>query len=193
MSLFAALRHYMAERVGLTRAFHGPRLAASPASTSSCAVLPSNRTQVLRTGFESHNPLRQIQKTPLSRGSLYLAERVGLQGTSCTLPFGFAALIQKRSRRFCRTHQPLRGSGFLHSHIRQIKNPPEGGLFIWRRGWDSNPRWAINPRRFSRPVHSTALSPLQKHVTNIETRRIQKNFAAYHPCPQAYDRLVEIV
>ena len=75
----------------------------------------------------------------------------------------------------------------------KYKKPRFRGAFcIWRRGWDSNPRWAINPRRFSRPVHSTALSPLQKHVTIIETRRIQKNFAAYHPCPQAYDSLVEI-
>ena len=24
---------------------------------------------------------------------------------------------------------------------------------IWRRSRDLNPRWAINPRRFSRPVH----------------------------------------
>ena len=30
----------------------------------------------------------------------------------------------------------------------------------WRRGWDSNPRRAINPCWFSRPVHSTALPPL---------------------------------
>ena len=29
-------------------------------------------------------------------------------------------------------------------------------------------------------------------VTNIETRRIQKNALVFHPCPQAYDRYVEI-
>jgi len=29
-------------------------------------------------------------------------------------------------------------------------------------------------------------------VTYIETRRIQKNSAVFHPCPQAYDRLVKI-
>ena len=34
-------------------------------------------------------------------------------------------------------------------------------FLFWRRGWDSNPRRAINPCRFSRPVHSTALPPLQ--------------------------------
>jgi hypothetical protein len=33
---------------------------------------------------------------------------------------------------------------------------------FWWRGWDLNPRRTINPRWFSRPVHSTALSPLQK-------------------------------
>ena len=33
--------------------------------------------------------------------------------------------------------------------------------FKWRRGWDSNPRKATNLCRFSRPVHSTALPPLQ--------------------------------
>ena len=31
----------------------------------------------------------------------------------------------------------------------------------WRRGWDSNPRRAVNPCWFSRPVHSTALPPLR--------------------------------
>ena len=39
---------------------------------------------------------------------------------------------------------------------------------------------------FNRSVTSPRL------VTNIETRRIQKNIAAYHPCPQAYDSFVEI-
>jgi len=29
-------------------------------------------------------------------------------------------------------------------------------------------------------------------VTNIKTRRIQKNALVFHPCPQAYDRYVEI-
>jgi len=52
------------------------------------------------------------------------------------LPFGFAALMQKRSRRFCRTHGPLRGSGLSRSRLQKIKNPPGGGFVIWRRGWD---------------------------------------------------------
>ena len=46
-----------------------------------------------------------------------------------------------------------------------IKKPALGGLFnTWRRGWDSNPRRAINPCWFSRPVHSTALPPLLKLI-----------------------------
>ena len=45
---------------------------------------------------------------------------------------------------------------------RQKKRDPEGSLFpYWRRGWDLNPRRAINPCQFSRLVHSTALPPLQ--------------------------------
>ena len=32
----------------------------------------------------------------------------------------------------------------------------------WRRGWDSNPRWTVNPRRFSRPVLSTTQPPLRR-------------------------------
>ncbi len=50
----------------------------------------------------------------------------------------------------------------------QIPNPlpntnraRRGPIFLWRRGWDSNPRRAINPCWFSRPVHSTALPPLR--------------------------------
>jgi len=41
----------LAERVGLIRAILALTLRASPASTSSRAVLPGNRTQVLRTAF----------------------------------------------------------------------------------------------------------------------------------------------
>ena len=50
----------------------------------------------------------------------------------------------------------------------KVKNPTDWlsiGLFtLWRRGWDLNPRRAINPCRFSRPVHSAALPPLLKLV-----------------------------
>ena len=32
---------------------------------------------------------------------------------------------------------------------------------LWRKGWDSNPRAASHRRRFSRPLHSTALPPFR--------------------------------
>ena len=43
----------------------------------------------------------------------------------------------------------------------QAQNGPVNGVNLnWRREWDLNPRWA-SPRRFSRPVHSAALSSLR--------------------------------
>ena len=53
----------------------------------------------------------------------------------------------------------------------------EQGFFVWWRGWDSNPRWAINPRRFSRPLHSTALPPLRSDYGAEEYR----NFPTRQP------------
>jgi len=47
-------------------------------------------------------------------------------------------------------------------HHRQIKNPAEAGLFIWRRGWDSNPRRATNPCWFS-SQSSRAIAQLYTH------------------------------
>ena len=42
---------------------------------------------------------------------------------------------------------PRRGAGPPRAarrpaHTRQIKTAPNGTVFIWRRGWDSNPRYA---------------------------------------------------
>jgi membrane-bound lytic murein transglycosylase F len=37
-----------------------------------------------------------------------------------------------------------------------------GALFIWRRGWDSNPRYGKTVRLISSQVHSTTLPPLRK-------------------------------
>ena len=34
-------------------------------------------------------------------------------------------------------------------------------VLSWRKGWDSNPRAASHRRRFSRPLHSTALPPFR--------------------------------
>jgi hypothetical protein len=40
-----------------------------------------------------------------------------------------------------------------------------------RRGWDSNPRWAQGPQRFSRPPQSATLAPLRirlkRHVSSV--------------------------
>ena len=53
----------------------------------------------------------------------------------------------------------------------------KGPFCFWRRGWDSNPRRAISPCWFSRPVHSTALPPLlatahfARSVMRIQQRR----------------------
>ena len=48
-----------------------------------------------------------------------------------------------------------------------------------RRGWDSNPRWARGPQRFSRPPHSTTLPPLQ-HIYNTVLMPL------YMPCRILY-------
>ena len=50
---------------------------------------------------------------------------------------------------------------------RNRKRGHKGPIFnFWRRGWDSNPRKATNLCWFSRPVHSTALPPLQIVVSH---------------------------
>ncbi len=56
---------------------------------------------------------------------------------------------------------PICRTGFKSLVLSQKQMDPEGPDCLWRRGWDSNPRRAINPCWFSRPVHSTALPPLQ--------------------------------
>ena len=55
---------------------------------------------------------------------------------------------------------------------RRASSPSSGNLLVatsslfvgkgWRRGWDSNPRYAINVYRFSRPAPSTTRPPLRK-------------------------------
>src|SRR5688572_5043361 len=49
----------------------------------------------------------------------------------------------------------------------ETRTPPCGGVrYNWRRGRDSNPRYAINVRLISSQVHSTTLPPLQKWAGN---------------------------
>ena len=47
---------------------------------------------------------------------------------------------------------------------KRTKKEPFQALFKWRRRWDSNPRYAINVRQFSRLLQSTALALLLKSI-----------------------------
>ncbi len=76
-------------------------------------------------------------------------------------PFGAHSLRSRvqNAGAFCRT-------GFESPYPFPKQNwPREGAILFWRRGWDSNPRKATNLCWFSRPVHSTALPPLQNFST----------------------------
>ena len=61
-----------------------------------------------------------------------------------------------RLRRALRIWLRPEGCAFAPGSRTEVLIPP-------RRGWDSNPRWAQGPQRFSRPPHSTTLPPLQKY------------------------------
>ena len=50
---------------------------------------------------------------------------------------------------------------------------------LWRAGWDSNPR-RLSPRRFSRPVHSTTLSPTHSLEAALGFEPRNQGFAG--PC-----------
>ena len=58
-------------------------------------------------------------------------------------------------------------------------HPSDEALLVWRRGWDLNPRRAINPCQFSRLVHSTALPPLRDYCGYLPRRHseaLRSNF-----------------
>jgi hypothetical protein len=68
------------------------------------------------------------------------------------------AATSKLALRVCRTRQaPNQAARFANQ-----KRDHEGPFFDWRRGRDSNPRWAINPYTLSRRAPSTARTPLRK-------------------------------
>ena len=48
------------------------------------------------------------------------------------------------------------------TNIKKHLNFNHSQVFKWRRRWDSNPRYAINVRQFSRLLQSTALALLQR-------------------------------
>jgi hypothetical protein len=71
----------------------------------------------------------------------------------------------------CQNSFPMNFSnpcGFVHAPCtnRYKKSPFRGSFCIWRRGWDSNPRYAIHVRLISSQVHSTTLPPLRKWAAN---------------------------
>ena len=72
-------------------------------------------------------------------------------------PLGWPAATQECSRHSC---EP--GWVKINTRLHDNKKGRQWRPFLlWRRGWDLNPRRAINPCWFSRPVHSAALPPLQ--------------------------------
>ena len=85
-------------------------------------------------------PTPPNKKTPLTRGSLWCRglgidsghpgpRRCAAPPLRCGVRIGCPAVS---SNRWVRPHHRLR----------QTKNPADAGLFVWRRGWDSNPRGA---------------------------------------------------
>ena len=55
-------------------------------------------------------------------------------------------------------------SGSSSNPHHQKKTGARPVCFVWRRGWDSNPRYCITVRRISSPVQSTTLPPLQMRL-----------------------------
>ncbi len=115
-----------------------------------------------------------------------LAERVGWFGSSMSLIPARCALrgppaaVQIRSRRICRTRR-LRPQ----HPLRQTQKTPLAGRFrVWRRGWDSNPRYGRPVNRISSPAHSTTLPPLQNfsRTAGNTVRRIVRPLPGAHPC-----------
>ena len=62
-----------------------------------------------------------------------------------------------------------RPGGTTRADFRQLPRLPCGAL--WRRGWDSNPRY-LAAQRFSRPSQSTTLAPLLER-RSMRARRVE--------------------
>ncbi len=79
--------------------------------------------------------------------------------------------VQNRRRRFCRTPF-FYISGSNPRFVRHggptasVENLP----LIWRRGRDSNPRWAFDPYALSRGAPSTTRPPLQQGIDPFSER-----------------------
>jgi hypothetical protein len=161
--------HNFAEGVARHRRVHAA--ASSLRGRRRWGGAPSSRT----AGFSSKGlPPRQYEGDPLG------PEREGLFGR----PKRPASPLRGR-RRCAATFSPaLRACesnpvGLSSSRpLRQLKRDPSGSLFNWRRGRDSNPRWAINPYTLSRRAPSTARTPLPE-----ETGGDPNPAAPRHPSP----------
>ncbi len=94
-----------------------------------------------------------------------LAERVGLLGSRAASSSAGAS----DHRRYAPvSFAPPRGA----RRTRVASHPPRPpkqtgrkGPFVWRRGWDSNPRYGKTVHRISNPAHSTTLPPLHTSIS----------------------------
>jgi hypothetical protein len=132
---------------------NGPlRLPASGAHRCSAAGRGWRRTAPLSPG-----EIRSACPCALSGPSLARALDVAWLCPAKT-PFGW---LRRADRQSCRSVDPEVSSHRILS-ARNAKRPLRGALRFWRRGRDSNPRYAIHVRLISSQVHSTALPPLRR-------------------------------
>ena len=116
----------------------------------------------LRDVSQMYEKAKRPRKGPFA----FLAEGVGCarrppepRPAHATRAPGQPSAVQIRSRRICRT------SGFVHQPSPETQTAPTGPFaFLWRRGWDSNPRYGKTVHRISNPAHSTTLPPLQNQT-----------------------------
>ena len=110
-------------------------LALRAASPCASAVLPMRRTRCVRP----RTALRQTRKSPLAGALACVCQRVGCTRVihdprpagGCAVRIGCPA---DASNPGVYVHAPL--------SARHAKAPLRGPLRVWRREWDSNPRWA---------------------------------------------------
>ncbi len=62
------------------------------------------------------------------------------------------------------SNQPIEYRGFESDRFHKSKRPHTGAFSIWRRGRDSNPRWAFDPYSLSRGAPSASRPPLLNDV-----------------------------
>ena len=129
---------------GIIRRFHAPHPAGS---LRSFKFVPDEFVE--RVLIQS-SPLT---KKPRKRG-LCMAEKAGLLGASCASPFGFAALIQIRSGRICRT--------VLIPSSPPNKKPRQAGLFYLAEKKGFEPLIRFSVYTLSRRAPSAARTLLQK-------------------------------